>query len=219
MCGHCLAICPMDAVELEGYGREDVTEYISGQEVLDPEELLQVIRSRRSVRRFQDRPVEREKLERMIEAGRHSPTGGNAQRVSYIVMQDDMARCTDVLWEGVHAMAKKGGMESLIERYRVYRETGEDTLFYRAPAVIFLVAPGDWDAGLAAANMEMMALAQGLGVMHCGYAVSACRVDPAVGSYLGLEKGQRVAVCMTVGYPAAAYQRTAPRKPASVSWK
>lgn len=218
-CGHCLAICPMDAVEVDGYDRSDVTDCITGQEVLDPQELLQVIRSRRSVRRFLDRPVEREKLEMMIEAGRHAPTGSNSQSVSYVVLQENVAEATDLFWEGMRVLAQKGGMESMLERYRAYKEEGKDTLFYGAPAVIVLVARSEWDAGLAAANMEMMALAQGLGVMHCGFAVGAARVHPPIGEYLGLEAGERVAICMTVGYPAVAYARTAPRKPARIHWK
>ncbi|OWV23571.1 hypothetical protein B7982_03785 [Fibrobacter sp. UWB2] len=40
---------------------------------------LEAIKTRRSTRKFKAQPVELEKLQTVVEAGRFGPTGGNAQ--------------------------------------------------------------------------------------------------------------------------------------------
>ncbi|MBW2623136.1 MAG: nitroreductase family protein, partial [Deltaproteobacteria bacterium] len=51
----------------------------SKSEIPAPEPLLAFFRSRRSTRRYKKDSVERAKLEKIIEAGRFAPTGGNRQ--------------------------------------------------------------------------------------------------------------------------------------------
>lgn len=42
-------------------------------------DFLQIAKSRYSVRKYKDMPVEKEKLDKILEAGRVAPTGVNAQ--------------------------------------------------------------------------------------------------------------------------------------------
>ena len=49
---------------------------------------LELIKTRRSTRKFLSRQVEKEKLEQVIEAGRFAPSGGNNQTTHFIVIQD-----------------------------------------------------------------------------------------------------------------------------------
>ncbi len=51
-------------------------------------ELKQVIETRRSARKFQDKPVPKEVLAEMLEAARLSPSGGNSQSYWFGVIQD-----------------------------------------------------------------------------------------------------------------------------------
>jgi iodotyrosine deiodinase len=50
--------------------------------------LLRLVRGRRSVRRFGNDPVPRQAIARILEAGRHSPSGANRQPWRYIVIDD-----------------------------------------------------------------------------------------------------------------------------------
>ena len=49
---------------------------------------LEAIHTRRSTRKFQQKPVEQEKLQQVVEAGRFGPTGGNAQTNHFFVISD-----------------------------------------------------------------------------------------------------------------------------------
>lgn len=55
-------------------------------------ETFETIRSRRSVRSYQDRQVEEEKLERVLEAARLAPSAGNRQEWKFVVVRDDELR-------------------------------------------------------------------------------------------------------------------------------
>lgn len=50
--------------------------------------LEEAIRRRRSVRSYQDKPVEEEKIEKILEAAHWAPSAGNLQSVEYIIVKD-----------------------------------------------------------------------------------------------------------------------------------
>ena len=53
-CGHCFALCPADAIRLQGYSEEDhqACAYLEDFNPVDPRDLLDAMKSRRSVRHF-----------------------------------------------------------------------------------------------------------------------------------------------------------------------
>ena len=101
-CGHCYAICPQGAVTMLGYDCTD--EAVVPMTELLSDTLLAAMRSRRSVRQFTDQPVEEEKIQKILEAGRYSPTGGNSQNVAYTILgsRQDAAEaiCVDLFRKG-----------------------------------------------------------------------------------------------------------------------
>ena len=56
------------------------------------ESLMNVIRSRRSIRRFDPKPVPEEDLVRILEAGRWAPSGANIQPWAFIVVEESDRR-------------------------------------------------------------------------------------------------------------------------------
>lgn len=54
------------------------------------EQFLKTIKSRRVIRHMSDQPVEREKLEKILEAGRWSPAAGNQRTTRFVVIQDPL---------------------------------------------------------------------------------------------------------------------------------
>jgi hypothetical protein len=93
-----------------------------------------------------------------------------------------------------------------------------DGLFFNAPTVVMLVSDSPTDAALAASNMELMAVAQELGVLYCGFFVRAAQGDVKIKELLGLGDSQEVRVCLVLGKPNISYRRTVPRKPAVINW-
>ena len=65
-CGHCIAICPVEAVSTDDYNMEEVIPYDKAKFTVDAENLLNFIKFRRSVRRFKNKEVEKEKIEKIV---------------------------------------------------------------------------------------------------------------------------------------------------------
>ena len=74
-CGHCVAVCPVGAVTMDGaYDMADVMPYDAETFKVPAENFLNFLKFRRSTRQYQPKAVEQEKLERVVEAGRYTPT-------------------------------------------------------------------------------------------------------------------------------------------------
>lgn len=230
-CGHCVSICPVNAVNMNEYDMNEVKEYNKNTFAVEPETLLNIIKYRRTIRQYQNKPVEEEKINMIIEAGRYTPTASNSQNVSYIVVQKQLAQLRTLALESLNEMGEwmienPEGQNSVTLNYakrwkEMYKQNmnnplGKDELFFHAPAVILVVSETPINAGLAASNMELMAVTQGLGCLYSGFFVRAVLENKKIKEFLQICDGKEVIACMLIGYPSVKYLRTAPRKKAEI---
>ncbi len=210
-CGHCFAICPECAVRMTGY--DCATGPVVPMTRIDSDTFLAAIKSRRSVRQFTDRPVEEEKLIKILEAGRYSPTGANAQNIAFTILgsrQDEAERiCVKLFRKGKKIISP---LVSFLKRV----EIPDDFFFKGAPIVIVVSSKSNIDAGLASAYMELMANSLGLGVLYSGFFVICTKLSRELRKLLQLPEGHKVVSCMVIGYTDIKYQRIVPRKPLQV---
>lgn len=207
-CGHCYAICPQGAIRLLNYDCKD--EAVVPMTELASDTLLAAMKSRRTVRQFTDQAVEDEKVQKILEAGRYSPTGGNSQNVSYTILgsrqSEAEAICVDLFRKGTSLPRRS---KAFAERFNI-----TDNFFFKgAPLVILVSSRSSVDAGLASAYMEIMAESLGLGVLYSGFFVMCSRISRKLRKLIRLPKGHKVVTCMVIGYPAVKYHRIVPRKP------
>lgn len=220
-CGHCVAICPQRAVSLPEYEMDDVEEYDKSTFNLSPEQFLHAVKFRRSVRDYQDKKVEPDKINRILNAGVYTETAVNSQGVKFVVVQNELEKFKKMAWEGWLSYAKRidspsPPREQIEKLYEIMKESPKrDRLFFNAPAVILVASQYALDGGLASANMEMMAVAEGLGMMFDGYLMRALMHNEEAVEWLGL-KDYPIVSAMLMGYPAVTYRRTAPRKKGNV---
>ncbi|AFA47389.1 nitroreductase family protein [Acetobacterium woodii] len=234
-CGHCIAICPVNAVSITDYDMSEVKAYNAVDFDIEPEKLLNFIKFRRSVRQFTEKPIEKEKLEAIIEAGRFTPTGGNRQPVSFVVVQNELSELTRLALESLNNqgqayLADKEKTPPLIayyakrwlQMYEDYLKNPEKPtdLFFNAKTVMIVVSESPIDGGLAASSMELMTHAQKLGMYYSGFFVRAAANSQELRRFLGIaEDNKHVIACLVMGYPEVSYKRTVPRKKPSVSWR
>ncbi|OPF50522.1 nitroreductase [Clostridium baratii] len=233
-CGHCIAICPKNAVSTDDYNMDDVKEYNKETFDIEPENLLNFIKFRRTIRNFKDKDVENDKLLKIIEAGRFTQTGSNSQNVSYVVVKDKIAELRDLVLETLKNMGEyilNNPTEENIQ-YRTYANmwigmynenkdpsNKKDRLFFNAPSLIMIVSDSQVNASLASSNMELMTDALGLGTFFSGFFVRAAQENKAIKELLGLKETEQIVTCMVIGYPNVKFQRTVPRKEASITWR
>jgi nitroreductase len=179
-------------------------------------ELFEAIKGRRSVRSYLDKPVEREKIEQIIEAGLWAPTGQNLQPCRFIVVTD-RALITEIeaelynigrFFKRLRPIIALFGKEMRREGGRgVFRSLKEKGL-YNAPVIIMAGAARGCsatylkDCSLATQNMMLAAHAVGLGTCYIGW-MRLLNYSLKIKRRLNLPKGFEIADAIILGYPAA----------------
>lgn len=233
-CGHCVAICPTGAIRLSGKDETELIEYTPQAFDLDPQVLLHAMKFRRSMRSFRQHAVEDEKLALLIEAGRYAPSGSNRQKTRYILLREQKDALMRNALETLHEATIHMDDIPALHRLKHYREKwerlyydlvdrGQDHLFHGAPCVLLVVAcdpasgSGELDAGLASANIELMAHALGLGACYIGFFSFAVGLDPDLAAAAGIRADEKIISTLALGYPAHKYYRTVNRCQADVT--
>jgi nitroreductase/Pyruvate/2-oxoacid:ferredoxin oxidoreductase delta subunit len=212
-CGHCVAICPQKAVSISGF--EDAPEPLD--DVLpNPEALLSMMKSRRSIRHFTQQDVPPEIVEKIIEAGRYTPTGLNRQGVSYIVLRknkDEYEKIAVSMWRKLLPIVRIF--------LKPFRHTRVDDRFCFKGAPVVIVIKSDnlpfgavdiIDGALAASAMEIMARSLGLGVLYSESLTNAAKFSLKLKRKLSAGSRGKILITLVLGYPAITYNRTAQKE-------
>lgn len=221
-CMHCIAVCPEAAVSVNDPDNSmDEVFPIDESCHVDADRMLRFIKSRRTIRHFQKRPIEKEKINMLLDAGRFSPTGSNTQNVSYIVIRERRDEFNALAMREFRSLQSPDRFSLVFPPpFDLSRIDFEDNefLFKGADTIILAVCPADVNAAIAAADMELTANGMGLGMLYVGFFMRLVNVSKPLKEYLGLSDEDHVAVAMGFGYPDVQYYRTVPRKPAKVTW-
>ncbi len=211
LCGHCAAICPKAAVSMTGF--DEPPEEIKGPVTLDPQTLLAAIKTRRSIRQFTGREIPPEAIAQIAEAGRLTPTGKNAQDVSFVVLKEGMAAAEAL---AARLFRRLLPLMKLVEPTARRTVIDDHFFFKKAPAAIVIVSPNQVNGALAAANMALMAEAHGLGVLYSGFFSIAVNHSHPLRRMLGLKRGEKAVTTLVLGYSGVRYPRTAQKEGAEL---
>ena len=211
-CGHCYAICPQGAVQMPNYDCTD--EAVVPMTEIDSATLLSAMRSRRTIRRYKNQPVEEEKIQQILEAGRYSPTGANAQDVTFTILGSKQKEAEEIC-VNIFRTGKKLGSPFVNDLKQI--EIPDNFFFKDAPLVIVVSSKSSTNAGLASSYMEIMAESLGLGVLYSGFFVACTKLSKKLQKLIETPKGQKIVSCMVIGYPDVKYQRIVPRKAAKIN--
>lgn len=175
-------------------------------------ELFEAVTTRRSIRKYLDKPVEEEKLQAVVEAVRQAPSWANMQCWRMVVVKDP-------------GMKQRISDLSYVESFfapKGYKANPSKKALAEAPAVIALCAdPADsgtlWgqqyylvDCGIASQNLMLAARAQGLGTVFVGI-----YDEEKLKALLNIPEAVRVVGLFPLGYPAEEKKDGPPRKPVS----
>ena len=226
-CGHCVAVCPHDALSLRNTPLEACPPLKEGWQ-LTPEQVEQLLKGRRSIRVYKQQDVAREVLLNALDMARYAPTGHNSQSVQWRVIHNGqrVQELVDVVIDWMRKMiedksplANAFGMGGLVRM----RELGADPICRNAPHLIIAHAPKDdriagSSATIGLSYLELAALPLGLGTCWAGFFQIATSMSPEVAQALGLPEGHQSFGAMMIGYPQWGHHRIPPRKPLQMSW-
>jgi nitroreductase len=171
---------------------------------------MESIKTRRSVRRFSDQPVEPEKLQAVLEAVQAAPSWANMQcwRMVVVTTAETRAQLSELSY-----------VESFFAA-RGYKTNPAQKGLAEAPVVIVLCAVPEQsgemggqqyyltDCGIAAGNLMLAAHALGLATVFVGVLD-----EQQIGDLLDIPPGMRIVGLFPLGYPLSETKGGPPRKP------
>lgn len=158
-------------------------------------DVIKTIMERRSIRRYEDRPVPRELLWRLTKCGINAPSAVNRQQ-----------------WE-VRIVDNPEYIDGITEIYKKANPKAADdpsfkNMFRNAPAVIFIGSPrsgeAQFDCGLLAENIMLAAKSLGLGTCCLGGPIGFMKSNPDAAPYLkrlAFSDDYELLYAIAVGYP------------------
>jgi len=227
-CGHCVAVCPHGAMSHAVMNTEECPP-VRTELNLQPDQVEQFLRSRRSIRTYKKKQVDRDALAKLIKLASFAPSGHNAQPVNWRVIydSDEVLRLAGIVVDWMRSLIKKGSpLATTLHMDRVVAvwEAGNERICRGAPHVIVVHAPeGERTAPVACiialSYLELASPAFGLGACWGGYFNTAANSWPPMAEALNLPEGHVSFGAMMVGYPKFKYQRLPLRNEPKVSWR
>ena len=246
-CGQCVSICPQGAITHSHFPKGTVKP-IRSEYVPTYDQVLELMRSRRSRRLFKERTVKRVVIEKVLEAARFAPSAHNEQSTEFVVIQDKkmihemgtltaegigkLAQCTrnpigrmmmrrSIGRRGAAYIAELAPeLEGLVSLFN----SGTDWILREAPVLIFFCADsaGEFfarvNASLALHNAALAAETVGLGCFYAGFVVIAADRDDRISRLISLPETHKIYGALAMGYPRLKFKKWPERNPAKITW-
>lgn len=162
--------------------------------------LIDLIRKRQSVRRYIDKPVEKEKLDRCLEAALLAPSACNAQPWKFIVVEDPVLvkKLARETWNRLVAFNR------FVEQARVIIviTIEKSPLVPTIGGIIRNKAYPLIDIGIAAEHFCLQATEEGLGTCMLGWFN-----EKPIKKLLGIPKNKRIGLLISLGYEPDDYRQ------------
>lgn len=149
-CGHCMAVCPNDAIKVTGrtLSPDDLFTLPASDEAAGYTQLLNLLIRRRSVREFQKKPVERDKIEKILDAARTSPMGLPPSDVNVLIF-DAVEKSREFVTDFCNMLEKMKWFVSpwFLAIMRPFWGKANDELFRNFIRPLFSIYPGSLRKG------------------------------------------------------------------------
>lgn len=126
-------------------------------------QILDIIKRRRSIRAYKNKPLSTDTVNSLLEAAKHAPTARNLQQLEYkVITNKDLIK---KISDRITTIVKK--------EYPSIQMRDRSSLFYDAPLLIIITGPKEntWiysDAALAVQNIMLYATSIDLGTCFIG---------------------------------------------------
>ena len=227
-CGHCVSICPHEALSLKTMSPEDCLP-VRKELLLGPEHCEHFLRSRRSIRSYKEKRVSHDLLQKLIEIARYAPTGHNSQPVHWLVIEDptEVRRLGGLVADWMRSLLSDNAEFSLsmhMDRVVDAWDKGIDRILRAAPHLVVAHGLSTMPASqsssfIALTYLELAAPSLGLGTCWAGYFTAAATFYPPLQKALALPQGHQTYGAAMIGYPKYSYHRMPPRNKPEITWR
>lgn len=214
-CQHCMAICPAGALS---FGDKNPADSLA-IDGFDSDEILRLIKSRRSIRKYKNQSIPADKLKKLIEMLAYPPTGVNINSLHFSIVgtKEKMQEIIKFTYEKISAAKNPS---PFLKMAKDGYAAGQDVIYRGAPSMI-AVAVNDSkvakncenaDPIIALSYAELYAQSLDLGTLWCGMAFTVIQELPEVLALLEIPEGYSLNYVMLLGVPAVKYKRSVQRE-------
>jgi nitroreductase/NAD-dependent dihydropyrimidine dehydrogenase PreA subunit len=226
-CWHCVLVCPVDALEHSRVS-PDSCPPLKNDLRISSEQAEQFLRSRRSIRKYSEKQVEKDILSSLVKTARYAPTGHNSQNLKWLVIyqKERLEKLEDMVIDRMRymikempEMAKNWNMDIIVPAH----DDGIRTVCRGAPHLI--IAYGlkadpttQINSHIAMSYLELAAVPLKLGTCWAGFFNIASQHWPPLSKALELPENHAVCSAMMIGYPVHTYNRLVPRNEPEITF-
>lgn len=178
-------------------------------------ELVEALKTRRSIRRYKEKPLSQEKIKELIETAIWCPSASKVQPWGFAVISDKeyMRELSDQAKAG---LLNKYSQTPGYEKYKIMMENPNFNIFYNAPTLVLIYGKknGIWskyDCSMLAQNLMLVAWEQGIGSCWIGFAQDVCNTSEFKAKHQVSDDYELVAPII-LGYPEIVPKNSVPRK-------
>jgi nitroreductase/NAD-dependent dihydropyrimidine dehydrogenase PreA subunit len=215
LCGHCIAVCPEDAIIHKNMGQSVSFEGVDKPEALvSYDSLFKLLRAHRSIRHYKREKVPTDLLQKVCDAMQYAPTGRNMRSEYYSILSDEkqIKTLSDAVQKEL--LSNPGMRDMYEENFAISAKRYKSVIFHDAPHVVFVFS--GLNVEIETSNIAILITygrlaAQSLGLGTCwnGLTTQAMESNPKLKELVGV-RGSKVGV-FTIGYPDETYYRVPPR--------
>ncbi|HYB21470.1 MAG TPA: nitroreductase family protein [Thermodesulfobacteriota bacterium] len=168
-------------------------------------DFFQLLKTRRSVRDFQEKEVPLELIQDIIRDACMAPSSGNGQPWKFIIVNNKewMRKLSDESKRNMVSFMEKDP-HSPLKKYESNLRNKDFNVFYNAPCLVYIVGSKEVrsllvDCTLAACYFMFSAADRGLGT--CWVQLGAEIRNPEIRKAIGLPENYMIGVPIILGYP------------------
>jgi nitroreductase len=173
--------------------------------------VLEAIKNRRSTRAYEQRPIPREIINQIIEAGNQAPYTSitRSQPWRFVVVENQnfkqkLLQTAMPFWKQMIEPMKQTEPEIYKMATSLYDAMDEpkDVIYYNAPVIVFVIGPADnpFSSVFACENMMIAAQSLGLGSCYVGFG-GMVKGSPEVVQAIELKDDEAIFGPVLLGYP------------------
>ena len=216
LCGHCVAVCPEDAIIYEGFKDEPLTfEGLEKPETIASyDTVYNLLRANRSIRHYKKNKVPDDMLKKVIDAMQYAPTAGNMRSENYAIISEEnrIKTLSDAVMEEL--LSNPAGKVRYQDSFEARKKIYKSPVYFDAPHVIIVFSTQtgmlEWiNMGILVTYGRIAAQSLGLGTCWNGWTSMAFESNRKLVKLAGI---RGVSWCaFTIGYPDIKFKRCPPR--------
>jgi len=245
-CGQCMAICSTNAINIKNYSYKENFDNISDN-IIDNKQFTDLLASRRSVRNFKNKAVEKEVINEILNSLKYAPYGAAPNKVEVTVInnRDTIEKALPYIEKFLDDIIKwvdspivsriikfKKGIETFntiknllypISKLENYKLEYGDRITRGAPSLIIFHAENgaeehSQNAVIYSTYTMLSAHSMGLGATMNGIVPASINKVKEIKQIFKIPENHEAVISIMLGYPKYKYNKAIKREQKKINW-